>query len=65
MFILIEGGDPAPRGRQSILLADEKIQKIGAIDQRGLDVLDVDLRRPRRDPLYRRARFCRLRTSTC
>lgn len=63
MFILIEGGDPAPRGRQSILLADEKIQKIGAIDRRGLDVLDVELRRPRRDRLYRRV--LSTRTSTC
>jgi beta-aspartyl-dipeptidase (metallo-type) len=45
MFILIEGGelyDPEPRGRQSILVANDRVEKVGAIDRRALDALDVD-----------------------
>jgi beta-aspartyl-dipeptidase (metallo-type) len=45
MFILIEGGelyDPEPRGRQSILIANDKIEKVGAVDRRALDTLAVE-----------------------
>jgi beta-aspartyl-dipeptidase (metallo-type) len=44
MFILIKGGDvhaPQPRGAGDLLLAGNKIVKIGAIDRRQLDALDV------------------------
>lgn len=45
MFILVEGGrlyDPVPRGRQSILIVDGTIQKIGRVDRRALDALGVE-----------------------
>jgi beta-aspartyl-dipeptidase (metallo-type) len=45
MFILIENGaiyDPEPRGVQSILLANDRIEKIGGVDRRALDALGVE-----------------------
>ena len=45
MFVLIENGaihDPEPRGVQSLLIANERIEKIGRIDRRALDALDVE-----------------------
>jgi len=48
VFILIENGrlfDPEPRGRQSILIANGAIAKIGEIDTRALDRLDVQVER--------------------
>jgi beta-aspartyl-dipeptidase (metallo-type) len=44
-MILIEGGElyaPERRGRQSILTAGEKILKIGDVDRRALDTLDLE-----------------------
>jgi beta-aspartyl-dipeptidase (metallo-type) len=44
-FIVIENGDlyaPVPAGRQSLLLANERIEKIGRIDRRALDMLDIE-----------------------
>jgi len=48
VFILIENGqvfDPEPRGRQSLLLVNGLIEKIGAVDRRALDQLDVEVER--------------------
>ena len=45
MIILIENGelyDPQPKGRASILIANELIEKVGEIDRRGLDMLGVE-----------------------
>ena len=45
MFLLVEGGelyDPTPRGVQSILIANDRIEKIGNIDRRALDSLDIE-----------------------
>jgi beta-aspartyl-dipeptidase (metallo-type) len=44
MIVLIEHGelyDPVPRGTQSILVANDRIEKIGLVDRRALDKLDV------------------------
>ena len=46
MFILIENGelfDPEPRGRQSVLVANGMIEKIGSVDRHALDRLDVQV----------------------
>ena len=48
MFILIENGqlfDPEPRGRQSVLIANGAIAKIGEVDTRALGRLDVQVER--------------------
>ena len=48
MFILIENGsvyDPEPKGTQSILIANGRIEKIGKVDRRALDALDVEIER--------------------
>ena len=48
MFILIENGqlfDPEPLGHRSLLIANEKIEKIGDIDGVALDRLDVEVER--------------------
>ena len=45
MLTLIENGrvyDPAPRGATSILLANDRIEKIGEVERRLLDALDVE-----------------------
>ena len=45
MFVLIENGelyDPEPRGVQSILIVNQKIEKIGDIDRRSIDALGVE-----------------------
>src|SRR5689334_13084323 len=45
MFLLIEGGelfDPEPRGRQTVLTANERIAKIGNVDRRALDALGLE-----------------------
>ena len=45
MFTLIENGDvyaPEPIGRQSVLITDGKIARVGPVDRRGLDLLKVD-----------------------
>ncbi|HEX6574961.1 MAG TPA: hypothetical protein VF042_08300, partial [Gemmatimonadaceae bacterium] len=45
MITLIENGEiyaPEPIGRQSILLTNEKIEKIGSIDRRALDRLGCE-----------------------
>ena len=45
MIILIENGelyDPEPKGRASILIANERVEKVGEIDLRGLDMLGVE-----------------------
>ena len=45
MITLIENGEvyaPEPTGRQSILLANETIEKIGGIDRRALDKVGVE-----------------------
>ena len=45
MFILIENGevyDPVPRGRQSVLVANERIERLGHVDRRALDALGVE-----------------------
>jgi beta-aspartyl-dipeptidase (metallo-type) len=47
-FWLIEGGrlrTPAPGGVQSILIAGERIARVGSIDPRALDVLGVEYER--------------------
>lgn len=44
MLLLIEHGDvydPAPRGRQSILVANDRIEHIGDVDRRALDALKI------------------------
>ena len=45
MFVLIENGsiyDPEPRGVQSLLIANGRIEKVGEIDRRALDALGVE-----------------------
>ena len=45
MFVLIENGsiyDPEPKGVQSLLIANHRIEKIGEIDRRALDRLGVE-----------------------
>ena len=45
MFILIENGElycPEPRGRGSVLIANDVIEKVGNVDRRGLDTLGVE-----------------------
>jgi beta-aspartyl-dipeptidase (metallo-type) len=45
MFTLIEGADvydPTPRGKQSILVVDERIQKVGKIDRAAIERLGVE-----------------------
>src|SRR5215207_1643047 len=45
MLILIENGelyDPVPRGRQAVLIANEHVEKVGRVDRRVLDALDVE-----------------------
>lgn len=45
MFILIENGelyDPQPRGRASVLAANQQIEKVGEVDRRALDALGVE-----------------------
>ncbi|HEX2780630.1 MAG TPA: amidohydrolase family protein [Gemmatimonadaceae bacterium] len=45
MFILIENGevyDPVPRGRRSVLLVNDRIERVGRVDRRALDALGVD-----------------------
>jgi beta-aspartyl-dipeptidase (metallo-type) len=45
VFTLIENGElltPEPRGRGSVLLAGERIAKVGAVDRRALDRLGAD-----------------------
>jgi len=45
MLLLIENGelyDPVPRGEQPVLIANDRIEKIGPVDRRALDTLDVE-----------------------
>jgi len=45
MLLLIEGGelyDPVPRGRKSVLIANDRIEKIGSVDRRALDALGLE-----------------------
>lgn len=45
MFLLIEGGDvydPAPLGKRSILIVDERIQKVGQVERAAVERLDVE-----------------------
>ena len=45
MLILIENGelyDPVPRGKQSLLIANDRIEKVGRVDRRTLDALGVE-----------------------
>jgi beta-aspartyl-dipeptidase (metallo-type) len=45
MLLLIENGelyDPVPRGEQTVLIANDRIEKIGPVDRRALDTLDVE-----------------------
>jgi beta-aspartyl-dipeptidase (metallo-type) len=45
MLLLIEGGelyDPAPRGRKTLLVANDRLEKIGSVDRRALDALGVE-----------------------
>ncbi|HEX2189542.1 MAG TPA: amidohydrolase family protein [Longimicrobiaceae bacterium] len=45
MFILIENGElyaPEPRGRGSVLVANQLIEKVGEVDRRALDALGVE-----------------------
>ena len=45
MLLLIENGelyDPVPRGTRSVLIANERIEKIGRVDRRALDALGVE-----------------------
>ncbi len=45
MLTLIENGelyDPEPRGRRSVLVANDRIEKIGAVDRRALDACDLE-----------------------
>lgn len=44
MFLLIEGGDlfcPEPIGRRSILVANDRIERVDGVDRRALDALGV------------------------
>ena len=46
MFVLIEGAevyDPEPLGKHSILLVDEKIQKVGRVDRSALERAGVEV----------------------
>jgi beta-aspartyl-dipeptidase (metallo-type) len=48
MFVLIENGaiyDPDPRGVQSVLIANDRIERIGDVDRRALDALGVEYER--------------------
>src|SRR5215213_3852360 len=45
MLLLIENGemyDPVPRGKQSILIANDRIEKVGRVDRHALDALGLD-----------------------
>ena len=45
MLLLIENGelyDPEPRGKQTVLIANDRIEKIGSVDRRALDALGVE-----------------------
>ena len=45
MLLLIENGelyDPIPRGPQSVLIANDRIEKVGRVDRRVLDALGVE-----------------------
>ena len=45
MLTLIENGelyDPVPRGKQSLLIANDRIEKVGRVDRRTLDALGVE-----------------------
>ncbi len=45
MFILIENGElycPEPKGRGSVLIANQLIEKVGDVDRRALDALGVE-----------------------
>jgi beta-aspartyl-dipeptidase (metallo-type) len=45
MLVLIENGDvyaPEPIGEQSLLLANDRIERIGSVDRRALDQLEVE-----------------------
>src|SRR5688572_26406130 len=45
MLLLIENGelyDPIPRGPQSILIANDRIEKVGRVDRRVLDALGAE-----------------------
>jgi len=45
MLLLIENGelyDPVPRGKQSLLIANDRIEKVGRVDRRTLDALGVE-----------------------
>src|SRR5215204_7518667 len=45
MLLLIENGelyDPVPRGKQSVLIANDRVEKVGRIDRNGLDALGVE-----------------------
>jgi beta-aspartyl-dipeptidase (metallo-type) len=48
MFVLIENGfvyDPEPRGIQSVLIANDRIEKVGAINRAAIEALDVECER--------------------
>ena len=48
MFVLIENGevyDPVPRGPLSVLVANDRIEKLGRVDRRALDALGVEYER--------------------
>ena len=45
MFILIEHGElfgRKPRGRGSVLVATDRIERVGVVDRRALDSLGVE-----------------------
>ena len=45
MFLLIENGelyDPVPRGTRSVLIANDRVEKVGRVDRRALDALGVE-----------------------
>ena len=48
MFVLIENGfvyDPEPRGIQSVLIANDRIEKVGRVNRAAIDALDVECER--------------------
>jgi beta-aspartyl-dipeptidase (metallo-type) len=48
MLVLIENGsvhDPEPRGIQSVLIANDRIEKVGRVDRKAVDALDVECER--------------------
>ena len=48
MFVLIENGfvyDPEPRGIQSVLIANDRIEKTGNVNRSAVDALDVECER--------------------